>query len=619
MSFNQFTGRLFSIVSSSVGSTKQEPHKKIPIVARHGRKSSKRGGFFKYERVKTARVTNEDAYHVEQDDTTREVAIYMSASEFRTQFLDYFTREFTGSAFTEISASFFTKFGIAADAAELNGQKFGFFVAPFEIGSGDGDTVVAPATGSYDLSHGIVDHSTKRVKITFSNNTPTGSYLYAQWGGLGTQTYVQDDVVPEWSFFVEVTQSYASNATSSRPQSIVSDTLHNAGLNADKHIEPLHTASAVGGNSYNWDDLITSSYAFSSSNSYGPKNAFNGLTGSDDGYRATGVSSSNILLSYDFKNKKRVNGFVGSVGPNHSLEGQNSLPIINKVKLYFGDENFYHKQIQVSGSMDGSTWTGLGEEAAETDNSNARSFKFNNTRGYQYYGILFKSGSYKNVHQLRVTGIEYEFFPRLRKSDSQMFHLTSSLTSSTITGILSGSPVTPEVSLEYVKQNQDGNTQDISEGTYLEYTTKGKIFGDGEYGDGEVSSSDYDTSDRAIFTPFRNFIVYSSESIVRSGSFNFSTSSATHASASGVGTILHYLQGTTGPSGSYSGAFGISSGSHLWADSAFTTPASSGYYHVPGTSEVLFAFKQGVTADVIPSAGNQTQQQVPRFTSKSLH
>ena len=141
--------------------------------------------------------------------------------------------------------------------------------------------------------------------------------------------------------------------------------------------------------------------------------------------------------------------------------------------------------------MDGSTWTGLGEEAAETDNSNARAFKFSNTRGYQYYGILFKSGSYKNVHQLRVTGIEYEFFPQVNVSNGQIFHLTSSLTSSTVTGITSGSPVTPEISVKYVKQNQNGTTVDITEGVYLETIVKGKIFGDGLYGDGEASSSAY--------------------------------------------------------------------------------------------------------------------------------
>ena len=295
MAFENFKGKTFKQISSSNSFTKKEAYKKIPVAARHGVSSSKGGGLISYARIKTALASNPDAYHIEQDTSTNEIMIAMSASEFREQFKLFFDREFAaGDAKTAISQSFFNKFGLSADAAELRGEKFMMLI------SSEG----APATGSYSLSHGIVTitdtPALKTKKITFTNSTPTASYAYAQWGGLGTQTYVQDDVIPEWSFFVNVTQSFLSAATSSRPQSIVGDNLHNTGLNADKDIEPLHTASAVGGPSYNWDDLITSSYAFSSSNSYGPKQAFDGLTDADNGYRAVGVSSSNILLSYDF-------------------------------------------------------------------------------------------------------------------------------------------------------------------------------------------------------------------------------------------------------------------------------------------------------------------------------
>lgn len=615
MAFENFKGKTFKQISSSAASTKKEAHKKIPLSARHGINSSKAKGLVNYERIKTALVSNSDAYHVEQDNDTKEIILAFSASEFRFLFNDLFQREFSGTALNDISASFFSQFGVAADRAELNGQKFMMFLAPSN----------EVTTGSYSFTHGIVDHnansSLKNKKVTMFNTTPTESFSYATWGGLGPLIYEQDDAVSEWSFLYNVTKSLKQDATSSRAQSIVSTTLHNSGLNANKNIEPLYTASAVGGPSYNWDDLITSSYAFSSSNSYGPENAFNGLTGSDDGYRAVGVSSSNILLSYDFKNKKQVNGFIGTVGPNHGLQFRaNDYPIINQIKLYFGDENFYHKQIQVSGSMDGSTWVGLGEESGETDNSDARSFQFSNTRGYQYYGVLFKSGSYKNVHQLRVTGIEYEFFPLYSDgSPSQVFHLTSSFSSSTRVGAVSGSPLTSEATLKSVKQFTANNTHDISEGVYIENIMKGKIIGDGEFGEGEASASAFDTNGNALFTPSKNFLIYPSESIIRSGSFKFSTSSAAHAKASGATTTLYYLKGTTGPSGSYSGAFGVSSGSHIFSNSTLETPASSGYYHIPGTNEVLFAFKQGVTEDFIPTDFRETLEVVPRFTSKSIH
>ena len=615
MAFENFKGKTFKQISSSATSTKKEAHKKIPLSARHGINSSKAKGLIDYGRIKTVVVSNPDAYHIEQDNDTKEIILGFSASEFRFLFNDLFQREFSGTAFTDISASFFSQFGVAADRAELNGQKFMMFLAPSN----------EVATGSYSFTHGIVDHnanpSLKNKKVTMFNTTPTESFSYATWGGLGPLIYEQDDAVSEWSFLFNVTKSLNRDATSSRAQSIVSTTLHNSGLNADKNIEPLHTASAVGGNFYSWDGLITSSYAFSQSILYGPNQAFDGLTGSDNGYRAVGVSSSNILLSYDFKNKRQVNGFIGTIGPNHSLVFRNdNYPIINQIKLYFGDENYYHKQVQISGSMDGGTWTGIAEESSPTDNSDARTFKFDNTRGYAYYGVYFKSGSYKNGHQLRITGIEYDFYPfHDDGSPSQIFHLTSSFSSSTRVGAVSGSPLTSEVTLKSVKQFTANNTHDISEGVYIENIMKGKIIGDGEFGEGEASASAFNTNGNALFTPSKNFLIYPSESIIRSGSFKFSTSSAAYAKASGATTTLYYLKGTTGPSGSYSGAFGVSSGSHIFSNSTLETPASSGYYHIPGTNEVLFAFKQGVTEDFIPTDFRETLEVVPRFTSKSIH
>ena len=610
MAFLNFKGKTFRQISSSAASTKKEAYKKIPTVARHGVSSSKGGGLIDYARIKTALSTNPDAYFVEQDNTTREIMIAMSASEFRFQFNSYFSRNFSGTSLTDISASFFSQFGIAADAAELQGQKFMMLIQPGNV----------PTTGSYSISHGIISindtPALKTKKLTFTNLTPTSSYSYAEWAGLGNTTYTQDDVVPEWSFLINSTQSILPNATSSIPQSIVRNTISDS----SKDIQPLHTASAAGGPSYNWDDLITSSYALSSSNSYGPKEAFNGLTAASEGYRPINVSSSNLLLSYNFGDKKSLSSYIGNIGPNYSLASTNNdYPIINQIKLYWGGEDYYHKQVQISGSMDGSTWTGIAQESGATDNSDARVFPFTNTRGYKHYGIYFKSGSYKNGAEMRLTGIEYESFPRVNAGFTQLFHLTSSLTSSTVEGMVSGSPQSGEVQLKYVIQNQNGTTVDNSEGVYFEGNTKGKVFGDGEFGDGEVSSSAFTTNGNALFTPNRNYIVYPSESAVRSGSFRFSTSSATNASASGTASTLYYLKGTTGPSGSYSGAFGVSSGSHIWSNSTLETPASSGYYHIPGTSEVLFAFKQGVTADVTPTDFRETQHQVPRFTSKSIH
>ncbi len=617
MAFENFKGKLFTQISSSATSTKKEPHKKIPLSARHGINSSKAKGLINYQRVKTALVSNPDAYHVEQDNNTGEIMLAFSASEFRHLFNDLFQREFSGTAFTDISASFFSQFGVAADAAELNGQKFMMLLAPSN----------EVTTGSYSFTHGIINHSTtpalKTKKVIMFNTTPTESFSYATWGGLGPVKYEQDDTVSEWSFLYNVTQSYALGATSSRPQSIIRHSTH---TDNTKQIEPLFSGSGAIGHTLNiagdvdFIDLITSSYALSSSNSYDPTKAFNGLTGSNEGYRPINVSSSNILLSYNFVDKPQIQSFGISYNTiNGSATGIINYPIVNKIKLYWGDEDYYHKQVQISGSMDGNTWTGIAQESSPTDNSDARTFQFTNVKGYAYYGIYFKSGSYKNGSEMRLTGIEYDFYPITEQdARSQVFHLTSSFSSSTVVGAISGSPMLNAHRLKGVKQSTS-NGYDISEGVYIENYMKGKIIGDGEFGEGEASASAFDTNGNALFTPSKNFLIYPSESIVRSGSFRFSTSSAAHAKASGATTSLYYLKGTTGPSGSYSGAFGVSSGSHIFSNSTLETPASSGYYHIPGTNEVLFAFKQGVTEDVIPTDFREILEVVPRFTSKSIH
>ena len=171
MAFINFKGKTFKQISSSATFAKKEAYKKLPTVVRHGPSSSKGGGLIDYQRVKSALLTNEDAYHVEQDSTTQEIMIAMSASEFRYQFDQYFQREFSGSAYTSVSKSFTDKFGVAADRAELDGQKFMMLVQPGGV----------PATGSYSVSHGIIESSTtsslKIKKLTFTNSTPTSSYL----------------------------------------------------------------------------------------------------------------------------------------------------------------------------------------------------------------------------------------------------------------------------------------------------------------------------------------------------------------------------------------------------------------------------------------------------------
>ena len=77
----------------------------------------------------------------------------------------------------------------------------------------------------------------------------------------------------------------------------------------------------------------------------------------------------------------------------------------------------------------------------------------------------------------------------------------------------------------------------------------------------------------------------------------------------------------------------MKSGSHLWLDANLTTPASSGFYAIPGTTTVLGAhlgyssitalggLALGVSSSLTGSSVpvGKIEEIVPRWTSKSIH
>lgn len=163
------------------------------------------------------------------------------------------------------------------------------------------------------------------------------------------------------------------------------------------------------------------------------------------------------------------------------------------------------------------------------------------------------------------------------------------------------------------------NNVDSEDGTYLSYLVKGKIYGDGDFEPGEVSSSAFSQTASVAFLPIREIIVYSGSTVIRSGSFKYHSASLALASSSGALTTLYYQSGSNGPSGSYTGSGGIS-GSHIYLNPSLTVPALSGYYAVPGNlTQILYAFKGGVDIDLVgTSSVAQVEYQVPRFTSSSI-
>lgn len=196
----------------------------------------------------------------------------------------------------------------------------------------------------------------------------------------------------------------------------------------------------------------------------------------------------------------------------------------------------------------------------------------------------------------------------------RLFYTGSNLNGIALSGSESGS-ITGVGNIEFV------NNVDSEDGTYLQYLIKGKVYGDGEFETGEVSSSNFTNTSSVVFLPIKEIIIYSGSTNIKSGSFKYHSSSLTLASSSGTSTTLFYQLGTNGPSGSYTGS-GALSGSHIYLNNTLTTPASSGYYAVPNNpTQILYAFRGGVNSDLTgtsSAAVGQIEYQVPRLTSSSI-
>tara|TARA_R110002167_G_scaffold147009_1_gene338897 strand:+ start:713 stop:2149 length:1437 start_codon:yes stop_codon:yes gene_type:complete len=174
-----------------------------------------------------------------------------------------------------------------------------------------------------------------------------------------------------------------------------------------------------------------------------------------------------------------------------------------------------------------------------------------------------------------------------------------------------------------------------TDGLYNRNSIKGLVSGEGyNYVSSQPAAGDLS------YLPIKYYVYYSSSQAVQSGVYKYNSSSAAAASSSGTNTTLYYASSSLGkgPSGSYTGSFvgnntKMKSGSHLWLDANLTTPASSGFYAIPGTTTVLGAhlgyssitalggLALGVSSSLTGSSVpvGKIEEIVPRWTSKSIH
>mgnify|MGYP001163708642 CR=1 FL=1 len=183
MAFESFKGIKFTERTASAGTKKVDFYKKIPAVARLGKKSIEKGGFFDYKGLISRSNVSEggtpDLVHVEQDETTGETSIFYSPQEFRTQWFDTLQASMSAQAFQQISASFFSQIGNAADHIGSVGE-FGpaLLVGTFESGSLGAETdIIPPCTASYRFIHpGIVNSTTGEATLNVFNESTNALY-----------------------------------------------------------------------------------------------------------------------------------------------------------------------------------------------------------------------------------------------------------------------------------------------------------------------------------------------------------------------------------------------------------------------------------------------------------
>ena len=178
MAFDKFKFIRFTERTASVGTTSKEVYRKLPAVLRVGKKSVSQGGFFNYDLLLDSIANDDLSVHVEQDNDTKEIALYIAAPVFRNQFKSKLSDSLSSQAFQQISKSFFDQIGSAVD--NLPGaEKVAILVSPFELGSSADttDNIIPTATASFDFIHpGIANNSTGKCIGTIINSSTNALY-----------------------------------------------------------------------------------------------------------------------------------------------------------------------------------------------------------------------------------------------------------------------------------------------------------------------------------------------------------------------------------------------------------------------------------------------------------
>ena len=259
--------------------------------------------------------------------------------------------------------------------------------------------------------------------------------------------------------------------------------------------------------------------------------------------------------------------------------------------------NFIESKFTTSASFTESIVGGIGNTTITFTNTSTAA-------GGATWSFAFQQpiGINHEIHQSEFTASWAHLFNPTTLSGSSLFNNTNPNTAS------GSSPVGVGTSIFI-------NGTDSSDGQYVSFRLKGKIFGDGE--ESEFSASFVEPTS-SLFIQDREYVVYSDTIKVASSSFLYHPSRPDRCVQDDDEVTLFYpVSGTTAIVLPFSGsAVASQSGSLLYSNATLTQAAANGFYYPTGRKTLLGDYNN--TDDLVFGAHTGSFQLVPRIYTASF-
>jgi hypothetical protein len=193
MAYENLATFTFTQVLESGEVIPQSLWRKTPAVLKFGSKNVENGGFFDYDLIldvsdknRGSNLYDEDGVLVVQDQTTKEIGIFIKSSIFITLINNHIVASFDSEGATSLNNQFNSQIATAVNAMPSDDRYVQILASQFEPGSAGTDSqIIQRGTASIDFSEfpGIAfdENGNERIrKLTIDNNSVnyTDSYFY---------------------------------------------------------------------------------------------------------------------------------------------------------------------------------------------------------------------------------------------------------------------------------------------------------------------------------------------------------------------------------------------------------------------------------------------------------